>query len=354
MNKMKKIIISIIVIAAVIFAIFQLASNHKRITTLDNNLFTNEVTVSVASVELKTMSPVINVTGTIYPVKEVDIAAETQGKLRALQYDLGQFVKSGTVIAVLDDDIKKLTYETAKVEAEKTEKNYNRVKNLLSGGTSSEQEYDNAKSAYETAKNKMLEAAKQLAYTKITAPFSGTITKKFVEEGTYIKEGNSIASLVDITKLKVKVSVSENNIYYLSVGNKVKVSSDIYPGVAFTGRVSFVSPRGDESHNYPLEIELVNDAKKPLKGGTFVTVAFEVGENKSGLFIPREALQGSIKDAKVYVAENGKAVLKTIAIGRESTGELEVISGLKENEQVIISGQVNLADNKAIKIINNN
>ena len=351
---MKKIILIIVIIGVVVFAVFQLATNHKRITSQDSNLFTNEVTVSVAAVEQKTMSPVINVTGTIYPVKEVDIAAETQGKLRSLQCSLGQFVKSGSVIAVLDDDIKKLTYESAKVEADKSEKNFNRVKNLLSGGTSSQQEYDNALSAYETAKNKMHEAAKQLTITKITAPFSGTITKKFVEEGTYIKEGNPIASLVDITKLKVKVSVSENNIYYLSVGNKVKVTSDIYPGVTFTGRVSFVSPRGDEAHNYPLEIELVNDAKNPLKGGTFVTVQFEIGANKAGLFIPRESLQGSIKDAKVYVAENGKAFLRDIVIGRESTGSLEVVSGLKENDKVIVSGQVNLTDNKAIKIINNN
>jgi len=351
---MKKTILIIVVIIVAIFAVFKLASNHKRNTTLDNNLFTNEVTVSVAPVELKSLSPVLNLTGIVYPIKELDIAAEIQGKVKSLQFNLGSNVSSGSVIALLDDETKRLAYETAKVDADKQEKNFNRIKNMLSGGTSSEQEFDNAKSAYETAKIKVQDAAKQLSYTKITAPMSGTIAKKYVEAGAYVKDGAAIASIVDISKLKVKVSVSENNAYYIKLGSTATLTSDIYPGVELQGKVSFVSPRGDESHNYPIEIELVNSGKYPLKGGTFVMVKFQVGENKTGLFIPREALQGSVKDARVYVAENGKAFLKNIVIGRESTGSLEVISGLKENEKVIVSGQVNLADNKAIKIINNN
>ncbi len=112
--------------------------------------------------------------------------------------------------------------------------------------------------------------------------------------------------------------------------------------------------RGDDSHNYPVEVEIVNSAKNPLKGGTFVNVEVTVGSGSEGLFIPREALQGSIKDAKVYVSENGKAILKDVVIGRESNEFLEVSSGLNQGEKVIVSGQVNLTNNKPIKIITNN
>ena len=72
------------------------------------------------------------------------------------------------------------------------------------------------------------------------------------------------------------------------------------------------------------------------------------------MYIPREALQGSIKNAQVYIAENGKAVLKSIVIGNTNNQHLEVLSGLNETDKVIVSGQVNLADGKAIKIIKNN
>jgi len=74
----------------------------------------------------------------------------------------------------------------------------------------------------------------------------------------------------------------------------------------------------------------------------------------SGLFIPSEALQGSIKDAMVDVAENGKAKLKKIVVGMQNNDELEVLSGLSEGEHVITNGQVNLTDDKPVKIINNN
>ncbi len=354
MNPMKRTIVIVVIALLVILAVFKLFSNRNKITAQNENLFANDVSVTVASVSKKDISPVLNVTGMVYPATELDIPAETQGKIKALHYTLGQSVKAGTVIASIDDELKKLSYESAKIDAEKAEKDYNRLKNLLSGGTTSQQEFDNAKFAYESAKNKVADAAKQLSYTKITAPISGTISKKLVEAGTYVNAGTAVASIVDISKLKVKVNLSESNAYYVSVGNKVQITSDIYPGVTFTGRISFVSPRGDDAHNYPVEIELANTGKTQLKGGTFVTASFEIGTSKMGICIPREALQGSIKEAKVYVAENGKAHLKNIVIGRESSGYLEVVSGLSENEQVVVSGQVNLTDGKTIKIINNN
>lgn len=351
---MKRIIGIVVIALLVVLSVFKLISNRNKITAQNENLFANEVSVTVASVSQRDISPVLNVTGTVYPVKELDIPAETQGKIRSLNYTLGQSVKAGSVIAVIDDELKKLSYESAKIDAEKAEKDFNRLKNLLNGGTTSQQEFDNARFAYETAKNKAADAAKQLSYTKITAPISGTISKKLVETGTYVNPGTAVASIVDISKLKVKVNLSESNAYYVKAGNKVQITTDIYPGVILTGKVSFVSPRGDDAHNYPVEIELENSGKNQLKGGTFVNAKFEIGAEKMGLCIPREALQGSIKEAKVYAAEGGKAHLKNVVIGRESGGYLEVLSGITENETVVISGQVNLSDGKSIKIINNN
>lgn len=175
-----------------------------------------------------------------------------------------------------------------------------------------------------------------------------------VEEGTYVNTGNPIASIVDVSRLKVKINVSETNIYNLHVGDKVKITTSIYNGIAFEGRISFVSPRGDDAHNYPVEVEISNNSKNPLKAGTFVNVEVEIKTSKDGLFIPRAALQGSIQDAKVYVAENGKAMLKNVVIGQQVNDMLEVTSGLTENQKVIVTGQVNLTDNKPITIINNN
>jgi RND family efflux transporter MFP subunit len=353
MNMKKTIIYAIVTIIIVLSAI-RLISNRNRIVSQNENLTADFVTVSIANVEKKASTFNLNFTGTLYPYKELDISAETPGKITSLNYELGQFFHKGEVIATIDDKIKKLSYESAEIDADRLKKDFERTGNLYKGNASSEQEYALARTSYETAKNKFEEAEKQLSYTKITAPIAGTITKKIVEVGKYIKEGDPIASIVDVSRLKVKVNVSESDVYYLHTGDRVTITSDIYPGIAFKGKISFVSPRGDDTHNYPVEIEIMNSAKNPLKAGTFVNVEVGIGSSSTALYIPREALQGSIKDAKVYIASNGKALLKNIVIGRGGNESLEVVSGLNENDKVIVSGQVNLTDNRAIKIITNN
>lgn len=351
---MKRIITIGIVIVLIVLVVLRLKSSRDKIVSQNENLTADVVTVNIADVVKKTTSLTLNFTGTSYPNKELDIPAEMAGKITSLNYTLGQSFQKGSVIATIDDRIKKLTYETAKIDVDKLKKDLDRTENLFKGGTASEQELDHARTSCETAQNKLNDAEKQLSYTKITAPISGTITRKIVEEGAYVNIGNPVASIVDVSKLKVKVNVSETNIYYLRIGDKVKITSSIYNGVKFDGRISFVSPRGDDAHNYPVEIEIVNSAKNPLKAGTFVNVEVEIKSDKNGLYIPRSALQGSIKDAKVYIAENGKALLRNIVIGQQVNDLLEVISGLTENQKVVVSGQVNLTDNKSIKIINNN
>lgn len=349
----KKIVAVAVVIILVIAAAVKLKTNRDHnLKTV--NLSTNEVTVSVANADVRTDALTLDFTGTLCPSTELDIPAETSGKITSLNFKLGQHFGKGAVIALIDNKLKTLAIQDAKIDLEKLKKDYDRTSNLYKGGTASEQEYDHARIAYESARNKLSEAERQLAYTRITAPISGVITKKIAENGTYVNPGTPIATIVDVSRLKVKINVSESNVYYLHTGDRVKITTDIYRGTEFSGRVSFVSPRGDDAHNFPVEVEISNSGRNQLKGGTFVNVQLAVGANKQGLYIPREALQGSIKEAKVYVAENGRAVLKNIIIGRESNERLEVLSGISPNDKVIVSGQVNLSNNQQIKIVNTN
>jgi RND family efflux transporter MFP subunit len=351
---MKKIIAIIIAVILVVLAGFKLMHNREKNVAKISDTSLKEVLVTVADVKEQNASFNLEFTGTLNPVKQLDIPAETSGKITSLKFDLGSTFARGGVIATIDDKIKKLAYETAKLDAEKQKRDYERIKNLFDGGTSSKQELDNALTSYETAKNKADDAEKQLSYTKIATSIAGTIVKKNVEEGTYVNAGTVIATIVDISRLKIRVNVSENNVYYLKKGNKVKITTDIYPGAELSGAISFISPAGDDAHNYIVEIEIPNSAKYPLKAGTFVNVAINISSERNGLFIPRGALMGSVKDAKVYLVENGRARLRPVTIGNKSGDYLEVIGGLSKDQKVVISGQVNLTDNKPIKIINNN
>jgi membrane fusion protein, multidrug efflux system len=352
---MKKIISIVVVVIIIILAIFKLKSNFEKINSQKAVLGENDaIPVNVTTVKKMSADQKISLVGTLNTDQELNIASEIQGKITQVDFMVGQQKEKGSVLAVIDDKLKQLAVQSAKISYDKLKKDLERSENLYKGGTVSEQQLEEARNSFENARIQLEQAEKQLSYTKIVAPISGVITQKLVEEGTYVNIGSSIAYIVNVSKLKVKLNVSESNVYQLKSGDKATVTTNVYPGITFNGKVSFISPKGDEYHNYPVEIEISNDSKHLLRAGTFVDVLIEFDSKGEILYIPRGALLGSSKDATVYVAENGVAKLKKIIVSGENDKYLEVLSGLNEGEKVVVTGQINLSENKSIKIINNN
>lgn len=352
--KNKKIIIIAGVVLLSAFAAYRLYANwnHLNGQKAKNAGMTSDVAVSIAEVKRMSADRTLKLVGALNAESKLNITAETSGKITALKFDLGQYKTRGSVIVTIDDKLKQLAVQSAQTAFDKAKKDFARTENLYKGNTASEKEYDDARTAYENARIQLEQAQKQLSYTSVEAPINGYITEKMVEQGSFVNIGTPIASIVDISRLKARLNVSESNAYFIKPGAKAIVTTEIFPDAEFPGKVSFVSPSGDETHNYPVEIEIPNNAKYQLKSGTFVNVSIAL-ESPSSLFIPREALQGSVKDAKVYTVENGKAKLRSIVVGSSNDAFLEVVSGLKEGDKIVVAGQINLADGKEIKIINN-
>jgi RND family efflux transporter MFP subunit len=148
----------------------------------------------------------------------------------------------------------------------------------------------------------------------------------------------------------VKINVSEKDVFKLKIGDAVDVTTDVYPGVTMEGRISTISAKGDELHTYPVEVILSNSTKTPLKAGMFGTVSFTAKSSGSNIVIPREAIVGSVKDAKVYVVENSIAKTRSIVTGKELGTSIEVLSGIRTGEVVVVNGQNNLKDNVAVTV----
>jgi len=349
---MKRIISIIIIIVILVSSGFLLKKNYDTIN--QQQLSTDisaVVSVNVTEVKEMTTGHVLHLTGALNPATELNISAQTQGQITSLNVELGQFKKKGSVLATIDSRLKQLAVQSAKLSSSKLKRDLERFENLYKGGSVTEQQLDDARNAVENANIQLEQAQKQLADATIIAPFSGVITQKQVEKGAYINIGNPIASIVDISKLKIKLNVSESNVYELKKGDQAVITSDIYPQKSFNGRISFISVKGDESHNYPVEIEIPNSTTYPLKAGTFVNAVITIPGKGLSLYIPREALQGSSQDARVFVAENGKAVLKKITVGNGNDLNLEILSGLKKGDKIVTTGQINLSDGKSLRIV---
>jgi RND family efflux transporter MFP subunit len=351
----KGIIISVSVVAITGVMVMKLFANKvevdakKVIKTEQEN-----VSVSVATAEIRATSGKLNLVGTAMPDKEVTVAAETSGKIVQMNFKLGDFVNEGNVLAKVDDTYKRLAYETALLNYKKYEDDYERFQLLRQGDAVTEIQLRDIKMAYENAKIQLENAGKQLDDTKIIAPFSGVITSKNTELGAFVGMGTPIAGIADISQLKVMLSVSESNVYQLQKGQTVSVSADIYPDMNYRGSITSISPKGSVTHTYPIEIMIANTGKNPLKAGTYVNVRVDLGEDGKSLMIPRDAIVSSVKDPSVYVVNNGVAQLTKISTGQNYDTYLAVTSGLKSGDQVVTNGQINLSDGTQISVIANN
>ena len=185
----------------------------------------------------------------------------------------------------------------------------------------------------------------------IKASFSGIINKKSVEPGFYANPGVELFEIVNVSTLKLKVNVDEKNVGSLKIGQSIKIQSPVVADKEFTGKISFIAPKADASLNFPVELEIQNNAANDLKAGMYGNAYFGNSQMANVLTIPRTAFVGSVSSGQVFVHKDGKAVLTKVVAGRTFGEMIEVISGIEKGAQVITSGQINLANGTAVEII---
>ena len=352
---MKKRVIIIIVVALVIAGAitWRLVTNKQKINAKKDEVKNTEfaIPVNVDTVESKPLSGNLLKTGTLAPFEEASIMAAAPGQVVSLNFDLGTRVTAGQVIGRTDTKLKDLALQSAELSLKKLETDYKRYKELYEGGGVTEVNFKDIEYNYNNTKIQVEQSRKQLADAQIKAPISGVVTSKSIEVGEYVNPGNPLGTVVDISKLKVNVKVSENDVYQLREKDVVTITSPLFPEATWKGTVRFINPKGDVAHNYGVEIVMDNN-KNALKAGTFVYVNFPQDTKESVIQVERSALPESVKNPYVYVVENGKAMKRKIVTGREIGDFIEVVDGLKIGELVITSGQINLNEGSNIEIVN--
>src|SRR5206468_775472 len=151
----------------------------------------------------------------------------------------------------------------------------------------------------------------QMKYTTVRSPMSGIISEVSVEQGSFVQPGSNIGKVVDVSRLKMVVQVSEADVVRLKKGQAVTITTDIYPEKTFPGNISLIAVQADEARRYDVEVELPNNNQYRLKAGMFGTVTMDVtepGSEGQKLFIPRKAIIGSVKEPQVYVLNSDTTV----------------------------------------------
>ncbi|MBC7485967.1 MAG: efflux RND transporter periplasmic adaptor subunit [Cytophagaceae bacterium] len=349
--KKKTIIIIAALVVIVLAIVLTLANNKNKIDASKQVVDRSSVPVYVSTF---TAAPLpiqgnLNVPAVLSANEEASISSSASGKIVSLHIELGSKVSKGQIIGVVDIKQKELNLKSTELNVEKLNNDYERDKILLQGNAATESAVTKSKYDYETNKIQADLIRQQIKDGNIVSPISGIITDKKLIAGEYVNIGAQIASVVDISKLKAVVFVGENDVFKLKEGDKVKVTTDVFPGTVFNGAISFISPKGDDNHNYRVEIAITNNNSIRLKAGIYVMAEFNVGGNATVLQIPKRALVEGVKNPYVFIASGNKSLKRRIALGREIGENIEVLSGLTQGEEVITDGQINLIDGSKIE-----
>ncbi|HLX13305.1 MAG TPA: efflux RND transporter periplasmic adaptor subunit [Bacteroidota bacterium] len=348
MKKFKLTAGAVIVLAIIILVLLNNRSKMKADAKSD--LMTS-YPVSVATVDKLQSAPMDPIVGTINANHDVALVSETDGKVTAVGARVGDYKEAGSMILQLEDDTKQATLESAQMGYEKAKKDFDRFESLVQSHAVTDQQEESTRWAYKNAEAQYITAQKVVRDAKISTPISGTVTSRLFDIGEYVPKNVVVGNVVDLSTLKVKVNVAEKDVFGLKQGDAADISTDIYPGTAFTGKITAISAKSDEAHTYPVEVTLPNSKDHPLKAGMFGTIVFHPKLEGPVLSIPRVALVGSLHQPQVYVVTNGIAKLRSITPGKESGLNLEVRSGLTEGETIVINGQNNLKDNVAVTVV---
>lgn len=308
------------------------------------------IPVKTWAVRTDSFSTAFIINGTTSPVREVTIASEVQGKLENLLVKNGDQVRAGQVIATLDASVLGAQLRSTGYSIEKAELDLRRYHKLISLGGATPLQLESVKLQYESLLAQRKEILQQIDHMQIRAPFSGVLENLLVEKGAFVSYGSKLADLIDNSSLKIKVYLSEQEAMRVKLSQPVTVHSVVLSAPK-TGSITMLSDKADASGKFLAEISVPNAGREKLKSGMLTDVSFSAEEIQTGLAVPVAAISGSMKDARVYVVKNGKAQHRAITTGLVTPTRVQVLGGLEEGEEVVVSGQMNLEDGTPVSII---
>lgn len=355
MKRSKIIIVSIVVILVVLISV-TLYSNKKEInekSQAGGEKKTLVIPVIVDTVNNFTPASSLRKTGNISPFKQSLAVASSAGNIRSINFELGTKVSAGQVLAVTDPQKINIDLQNALAKEKKLQNELNTYVELLAGKATTKEKVNQLRLDYTDSKFQTSQLRQQINDTRILAPISGIVTEKKVEQGLYVNSGTEIATIVDLNKVKVQVYLTESEVYQVKTNDITKITNDVFPDRIFNGKVTYVSPQGDETHSYLCEITINNPDNNLLKSGSFVYVDFNAEDIQPILSVKREALIENTQKPTVYVVQNNKTIRKEIRTGRDFGDRIEVLSGLSRGDIVVVSGQINLQNQSSVKITNN-
>jgi len=352
------------------------------------------IAVAAAAAVERPIARFIRATGTLMAEEQADVAAETAGRVVSAPVERGTPVTQGAELirllaAETDAQLKEAEANAAQIEArlgltsgtfdvnavpevqnakaayDLAQNEFGRIKSLLEQRVVSQSEYEQrrtqmeaSRQQYEAAKNgaaqqfQSLQAArarvslarKALADTVVRSPFGGVVAQRLVSVGDYVTKGMKVAIVVRVNPLRAQLTIPEQSVSAVAIGQPVNFEVDAYPGRRFEGKVKYVAP-SLQADQRALTVEaLVPNPNGELKPGLFATARIEQPARTPGVLVPTASVVVASGTSRVFVV-NGDHVEERIVTTGQPVGDLiEITNGLKAGERVATKSVAQLTD----------
>lgn len=310
----------------------------------------SKVKVEVAPVKRVRLERIVTAVGTLRSHDSVVLRPEISGRIAEINFDEGGKVAKGQVLVQLDDSVARARLQQARANLKLATSQYNRSVELNRQGFVSKQARDEAASNLAVQQAAVALAEAELEKTAIRAPFDGLVGLRTVSVGDYVGPGTDLVPIEAIDPLNVDFRIPEQFLGAVSVGARLYVTFDALPGVRREGSVGAISPQVDVGGRSLLLRANVPNPDYVLRPGLFARVQLELAETM-GLTIPESALAPSGDAQYVYRVENGVVRRVVVQIGQRVNAQVEVVSGLNEGDQVVVSGLQKVRDGAAVEVI---
>ena len=352
---MKKSLIYIVIAAVLIgLAGYKIVNNKKEQTAKVQEVAktVDRINVNTEKVKYEHINTEYTANGNFIPKAETNLSSEIAGKVISVNVKEGSNVGAGQVVAVIKKDAIEVDVTQAQNNLQNAIVDNQRYENAFKTGGVTKQQLDQSRLQLKNAQAAVRAQNVRVNNANVTAGISGTVNKRMVEPGAIVSPGTPLFEIVNINTLKLSVLVDESQVGKLTLGQSVNITVNSIGDENIIGKITFIAPKSDASLNFPVEIEVANNGK--LKAGMYGTAIFNTNkgaENQSMLTVPAEAFVNGVSSGQLFINQNGIAKMIKVTVGKVYGTRVQIIEGIKEGDEIITSGQINLENGSKINIV---
>jgi len=308
------------------------------------------VPVEVTSLERGRLESVLRATANLEAEAQVVVPARTSNRVLELLVEEGDDVKAGQILLRLENDAQQTALERAKVQLEKVRREYDRKKSLYEKNLISTQEFNNATSDLEELELTVKDNQRELDYTKVRAPISGTITQRMVNLGDQVNLNQNLFEIIDFNSIVARIFVPEKHLPTLKQSLPARISSAALGEKVYEGEVIRIAPTID-AQTGTVKVTVGIDRVGILRPGLFVDVGLVLEVRDDALLIPKKALV--YDDAEMYVFSlkaDSRVTRKRVEPRLTDRFYVEPVSGFEVGERIVIAGQAGLKEGALVSL----